>query len=75
MNLGCLCKGTLEVWPYASVVCMDSRLQYNPTACKFTCIRCRRRVPWCRGADDALPEHCDDCWALEKGTDARRQKT
>ena len=31
----------------------------------FVCSRCRRRVPWCFGADDANHAYndlCDDCW-------------
>lgn len=34
---------------------------------KFRCHGCKRRVPWCYGAGDGMPNHCDDCWvALHK---------
>lgn len=29
----------------------------------FRCAGCKRFVPWCFGAADDLPDHCDDCWA------------
>ena len=32
----------------------------------FTCHKCGRRTPWCRGADDKYPDLCDDC-AVEAG--------
>lgn len=28
----------------------------------FTCIGCKREMPWGKGAADDMPEHCDDCW-------------
>lgn len=28
----------------------------------YTCRGCKRRVPWCFGAADNMPNHCDDCW-------------
>jgi len=33
----------------------------------FRCEGCGRLVPWSEGASDDMPEHCDDCWALEHG--------
>jgi len=29
----------------------------------YVCRGCKRRVPWCFGAADDMPDHCDDCWA------------
>ena len=29
---------------------------------RYKCRGCRRWVPWCFGAADNLPHHCDDCW-------------
>lgn len=29
----------------------------------YTCRGCKRRAPWCFGASDDMPDHCDDCWA------------
>jgi hypothetical protein len=39
----------------------------NPGEChckgqRYTCRGCKRFVPYCFGADDELPNHCDDCW-------------
>lgn len=28
----------------------------------FECATCGYLRPWCRGADDGLPDSCDDCW-------------
>ena len=28
----------------------------------FDCPGCGRRVPWCYGAADDMPELCDGCW-------------
>lgn len=30
---------------------------------RYRCRGCRQRVPWCYGADDDMPFHCDDCWS------------
>lgn len=35
----------------------------------YRCAGCHRKLPWCFGAHDEMPDHCDDCWA-----DAQRQK-
>jgi hypothetical protein len=35
------------------------KLVKNP---RYACLSCNRAVPWCFGAADAYPEHCDDCW-------------
>lgn len=32
---------------------------------RYTCEGCDRSVPWCFGASDNMPMHCDDCWALD----------
>jgi len=32
---------------------------------RYTCRGCDRSVPWCFGASDNMPFHCDDCWALD----------
>jgi hypothetical protein len=29
----------------------------------YVCAVCRRTVPWSNGADDDMPDACDDCWA------------
>ena len=29
----------------------------------YVCAWCRRKVPWCFGAFDDMPDVCDDCWA------------
>lgn len=28
----------------------------------FVCNVCKRRVGWCLGASDDMPDACDDCW-------------
>lgn len=28
----------------------------------FRCPHCKRRVGWCMGCYDNMPEACDDCW-------------
>ena len=33
----------------------------------FLCRGCLRLLPWCVGAADCLPGHCDDCWARLHG--------
>lgn len=35
----------------------------EPRIRSYRCRGCRRRVPWCFGADDDAPDYCDDCWA------------
>ena len=32
----------------------------------FTCDRCGRRVGYCLGASDNMPEACDFCWREEE---------
>ena len=29
----------------------------------YQCAGCRRWRPWCDGAHDDMPDHCDRCWA------------
>ena len=31
----------------------------------YECKDCKRRVPWCYGAADNMPNVCDDCWTAE----------
>lgn len=31
---------------------------------RYICVGCKRDVPWCFGAADDMPEHCDDCWSV-----------
>lgn len=33
----------------------------------YECATCKRLVPFCYGADDAMPESCDDCWVAVYG--------
>ena len=33
-----------------------------PSCPVFVCATCRRPRPWCVGADDILPDSCDDCF-------------
>jgi len=37
----------------------------KPLLRTYKCKGCKRQVPWCFGADDDLPHHCDDCWNKE----------
>lgn len=39
---------------------------------RYTCPRCRRRVPWSQGCDDGrCRELCDRCWVeIEEGPSA-----
>ena len=30
----------------------------------FICEGCQRKMPYCLGAADDMPDHCDDCWGL-----------
>lgn len=30
----------------------------------YACPGCKRLVPWCFGAADDMPDHCDDCWSV-----------
>lgn len=34
----------------------------------YRCKGCRRTCCWCFGADDEMPEYCDDCWAGRQDT-------
>ena len=34
----------------------------KPGRSYFVCAGCARLMPWCWGADDNMPEHCDRCW-------------
>jgi hypothetical protein len=34
----------------------------------FNCATCKRDVPICRGADDARPDDCDECWGKNHTT-------
>lgn len=34
----------------------------RPRKRRYRCKWCKRWVPWCFGAADDLPLHCDDCW-------------
>lgn len=37
--------------------------QYPPAPDEsYVCAGCSRRVPNEFGADDDMPDHCDDCW-------------
>lgn len=51
----CTCRGS---------VCQDKH--GNPATRWYRCARCQRRVPWCFGAADDMPELCDDCWAAAR---------
>ena len=33
----------------------------------YLCPGCQRLCGWCFGCGDDMPDHCDDCWALENG--------
>lgn len=61
----CYCKPGTD----GPVICQDALGRYNPTACRYTCAGCKRRVPWCYGADDDYPELCDDCWLQARAAD------
>jgi hypothetical protein len=56
----CICGGT---------ICgIDRRftVRHPPVRKRtYVCKGCKRRVPWCFGAADHLPYHCDDCWTPE----------
>ncbi len=34
----------------------------HPKEERYVCAGCARRVCWCNGASDDMPEHCDFCW-------------
>lgn len=55
MLVQCQCSGTL---------CRKSPVTGRDLAftLRYKCPGCKRRVPWCFGAADDLPELCDDCW-------------
>lgn len=33
----------------------------------YRCGSCLRLIPFCMGADDDLPDSCDECWAKAQG--------
>lgn len=35
----------------------------------YRCPGCWRIRPWCFGAADDMPDHCDDCWAKAHATE------
>lgn len=45
-------------------ICVTLPEFLNQPGQRFVCIGCDRSVPWCYGAADDMPLHCDDCWAL-----------
>lgn len=45
----------------------------SPLLRRYTCPCCRRFVPWCFGADDDMPELCDDCRQAVSKARERRQ--
>lgn len=59
MKPKCVCGGT---------ICQNKA--GDPAVRRFRCVGCRRLVPWCFGAADDMPLHCDDCWAEMHATTA-----
>ena len=40
--------------------CWDRQCDAGQT---FECDICKRLMPYCRGAEDTMPESCDYCWS------------
>lgn len=58
-------------WERRCPSCSRHAARSECTRCElYLCAGCSRWVSWNFGADDDMPEHCDDCWALAHGADA-----
>jgi hypothetical protein len=55
----CTCGGS---------ICQDKH--GAPAVRRYRCVGCKRLVPWCFGAADDMPSHCDNCWAEAHATEA-----
>jgi hypothetical protein len=53
----CTCR-PVRGFSDAEPICGDSPL--GPRV--YRCAGCGEHAPWCFGAADDLPGHCDDCW-------------
>lgn len=51
-DVACTCEGAVCIEP----------CQLLPVWRTYVCTGCGREVPWCFGANDYMPDHCDDCW-------------
>ena len=60
-----LSQNLLEIVGLPPLLCYYPELPKFCSGCEpgmiFECLRCKRLMPWCRGASDALEDWCDEC--------------